>query len=70
MGEEEAKHRRALAQRVFGAAALDGESDVAADGIEKFEIANVVGFFVLVVLDDENADGGGGSLERYAEPCG
>src|SRR5271165_4363721 len=41
-----------------------------ADGVEKFEIANVVGFFVLIVLNDENADGRGRSFERNAEPCG
>ena len=43
---------------------------MAANGIEKFEVANVVGFFVLIVLNDEDSDGCGGSFERDAEPRG
>src|SRR5580704_46857 len=70
IGEEEAEHGGAIAESVFGAAALDGEGDVAADGVEKFEVALVVDFFVAVVLDGEDADGRGRSLERDAEPGG
>src|SRR6476469_9823721 len=66
--EQQTKHRFGLRESVFGAAAFDGESDVAADGIEKFEIALVVSAFIRIMLNDEDADGGGRRFQRNAEP--
>ena len=62
VGEEKTEHRGAIAERVFGAAAFDGEGDVAADGVEKFEIAFVVDFFVLCWIE---AGGGYGSWDQF-----
>ena len=60
--KEEAQDGFALAKFLLGAAALDGQGDVATNGIEEFEVADIIGVFVLVVLNDEDADGGGGRL--------
>ena len=46
VGEEQAEHAIRSWESVFGAAAFDGKGDVAADGVEKFEVALVVGVFV------------------------
>jgi len=68
--KEEAQDGFILAKLFLGAAALDGQGDVAADGIEEFEVAEIICVFVLVVLNDEDPDGGGRRLERDAEPGG
>ena len=46
----------------FGANAFDGQGDVAAGGIEKFKVALVVSILILIMLNDQNADGGVGSF--------
>ena len=43
---------------------------MAADGIEKFEVTLIVSVFILVMLNDHDADGGAGSFERNAKPRG
>src|SRR6185369_13378144 len=68
--QEQAEHAFALGEGVFSAASFDGESDVAADGVEELEVALVVGVFGGIVLNHEDANGGGGRFERYAEPRG
>ena len=68
VSEEQAEHGLALGEGVFRAAALDGEGDVAADGVEEFEITLIVGVFSCVMLDHEDADGGSGRFQRHAKP--
>jgi hypothetical protein len=70
VSEKQAEHGFALGESVFGAATLDGESDMSTDGVEEFEIALVVCVFDGVMLDDEDADRGGWRFQRYAEPRG
>ena len=55
MREKQSEHRFAFAERFFAAAAIDGQGDVATDGVEKFEVALIVSVFILVVLNDEDA---------------
>ena len=68
--KEEAQDGFVLAKFFLGAAALNGQGNVAADGIEEFEVADIVGVFVLVVLNDEDADGSSGRFKGNAEPGG
>ena len=70
MRKQQTKHGFALANGFFGAHAFDGQSDVRAGRIEKFQIALIVGALILVVLNHQDADGGMGSLERNTQPCG
>ncbi len=68
MGKEQTKHRFALANRLFRADAFDGQSYVSSSGIQKLKIALIVSTFILVMLNDEDADGGVGSFERNSQP--
>jgi hypothetical protein len=70
VSEEQAEHGLAFGEGIFGAATFDGEGDMAADGVEEFEIALIVGVFGGVVLDHEDTDGGRRGFEWDAEPRG
>src|SRR5258708_636512 len=66
--EEQPEHLFVFAKCIFRAASLDCESDMTTDGAQKFQIANVVRVFILVMLDDQDTDGCGGCSQRDAEP--
>src|SRR5208283_4067952 len=70
MLEQQAEHGFAFAQFLFASAAFNGQGDVSADGIEKLKVAVIVGVFVLIVLHNQHAYGGGGRLQGHPEPCG
>src|SRR5215468_2353272 len=60
--KEEPEHGFALLKSLFPAAAIDCKCDMSANRIEKFQIALVVRIFVLIVLNNEDADGFGRSF--------
>jgi hypothetical protein len=68
--EQKTEHGLVFAQFLFGAAAFDSQGDVAADGVEELQVAQVVSVFVLVVLHHQDADGGGGRFQWNSEPSG